>query len=125
MMTKGRTFLIGILICLVMVLLAGCETSFPEWSGDMPNQSGTHQQPNADQQSSDNQAIRPAAWLSNAGDLISAAHRRKVSAGSQAVAHEAAGSHVFTAILKASAVAAGSSRSPSHFTAASMPGWAP
>lgn len=59
-MIKGRYLLIGALIFMVALLSAGCETMNPEWSGNMPNESGPHVQPqNLDAPSENNDAIRP------------------------------------------------------------------
>ncbi|HEV2419679.1 MAG TPA: hypothetical protein VGX94_17925 [Terriglobia bacterium] len=59
-MIKGRYLLIGALIFLLALLSAGCETMNPEWSGNMPNESGPHVQPqNLDAPSENNDAIRP------------------------------------------------------------------
>jgi len=60
MMTKGRYLLLGGLICLLALLSAGCETSFPEWSGSMPNENGRHVQPQNPDAQNDNQVIKPA-----------------------------------------------------------------
>lgn len=62
-MAKGRTLLIiiGALICLLALLCAGCETMNPEWSGNLPNESGPHVQPqNLDAPSENNsESLRP------------------------------------------------------------------
>lgn len=59
-MIKGRYLLIGALIFMVALLSAGCETMNPEWSGNMPNESGPHVQPqNLDAPSENNDAIQP------------------------------------------------------------------
>lgn len=59
-MIKGRYLLIGALIFMLALLSAGCETMNPEWSGNMPNESGPHVQPqNLDAPSENNDAIRP------------------------------------------------------------------
>lgn len=62
-MAKGRklVIIIGALICLLALLCAGCETMNPEWSGNMPNESGPHVQPqNLDAPSENNsEALRP------------------------------------------------------------------
>ncbi|MGH9354441.1 MAG: hypothetical protein ACRD2G_20110 [Terriglobia bacterium] len=63
-MTKGRYLLIGALICLLALLSAGCETMNPEWSGNMPNESGRHVQPqDLDAPSQNNDAVRPFALM--------------------------------------------------------------
>lgn len=58
---KKRFLLIGALILLLAFLAAGCATSFQEWSGEMPNETGAHVKgydyDQTDQQT--NQAIRP------------------------------------------------------------------
>lgn len=58
---KRRLLLIGVLIFLLAFLAAGCDTSFQEWSGNMPNETGSHVQgydyDQTNQQS--NQTIRP------------------------------------------------------------------
>ncbi|HEV2501142.1 MAG TPA: hypothetical protein VGY31_16345 [Terriglobia bacterium] len=59
-MIKGKYLLIGALIFLLALLSAGCETMNPEWSGNMPNESGPHVQPqNLDAPSENNDVIRP------------------------------------------------------------------
>ncbi|MGH9344762.1 MAG: hypothetical protein ACRD19_13510 [Terriglobia bacterium] len=60
-MTKGRYLLIGVLLCALALISAGCETMNPEWSGNMPNESGPHVQPqNLDApRENNNDAIRP------------------------------------------------------------------
>ena len=66
MRIKKKHFLLGALICLLILFSMACETSFPEWSGQMANESGTHQSPeNVNQKAADapnNQAIKPAGW---------------------------------------------------------------
>lgn len=58
-MTYGRLLLTGALICLLAFLSAGCATSFSEWSGEMPNETGRHVSPyNVDHQEENNEAIR-------------------------------------------------------------------
>lgn len=44
-MTKRRCLIIGVILCLIALICAGCETMNPEWSGDMPNEHGPHVQP--------------------------------------------------------------------------------
>jgi len=59
-----RYLLIGILLCLVAFLAAGCGTSFAEWSGNMSNENGRHVKPfNVNRDQNDNgEAVRPAGW---------------------------------------------------------------
>lgn len=58
-MKKENYLWVAVLICLVALFSAGCETMVPEWSGTMTNESGRHVQPlNLDRQNN-RQAIRP------------------------------------------------------------------
>lgn len=64
-MAKQRYFIVGVLIFLIALLCAGCETMNPEWSGEMPNESGPHVQPqNIDAPSENNsESLRPLMLL--------------------------------------------------------------
>ncbi|MGH9469094.1 MAG: hypothetical protein ACRD1N_01975 [Terriglobia bacterium] len=56
-----RRVLAVLMICLFTLLLAGCGTSFDEWSGTMSNETGRHEHPYDYNQPDDNsEAIRPA-----------------------------------------------------------------
>ena len=44
-MTKRRCLMIGVILCLIAIISAGCETMNPEWSGNMQNEHGPHVQP--------------------------------------------------------------------------------
>ena len=124
-MIKDKRLLIGILICLVMFLSAGCETSFPEWSGEMPNETGSHVKPdNVNEPVYNNPAIKPV-WGSMANSLAPAGAGQKVRSGSQAVAIGAAEPQEFTATLTASLAGDGSNGRHSSFAAALLPHSAP
>ncbi|MGH9328530.1 MAG: hypothetical protein ACRD2B_17810 [Terriglobia bacterium] len=65
MITTRRLVTIG-LVCLAVALLAGCATSFEEWSGTMSNETGRHVQPlnfNNPDDNSNSQAVRPSGRL--------------------------------------------------------------
>lgn len=62
-MTKRHLLVVG-LISVLMLLLAGCTTSFEEWSGNMSNETGRHVKAYDENQPDDNsQAIQPTLWL--------------------------------------------------------------
>lgn len=58
---KKRFLFIAALIFLLAFLAAGCDTSFQEWSGNMPNETGAHVKGYDYEQTNqqNNQAIRP------------------------------------------------------------------
>ncbi len=123
MMIKDRRLLLGILICLVMALSAACETSFPEWSGQMPNETGSHQAgDNLNQQTADNnsQAIRPIVWHSTAEGLTSAASR-SAGSNSQSAACGAAELLAVSAIPATRSAERESNRCRMPFATASAP----
>ncbi len=64
MMVKRKLLVLATLISLVMLFSAACETAFPEWGGQMPNETGAHEQPYSEnQQMEHSQAVSPEAWL--------------------------------------------------------------
>lgn len=51
-------------ICLAVLLLAGCATSFEEWSGNMSNETGRHVKPYDENQPGDgSQSVLPVVPL--------------------------------------------------------------
>lgn len=70
---KRRFLLIAALIFLLAFLAAGCMTSFQEWSGEMPNETGPHVKAYDYNQTNQqaNPAIRPLGFMP-----VSASQRR-------------------------------------------------
>ncbi|MDE3179097.1 MAG: hypothetical protein KGM47_05490 [Acidobacteriota bacterium] len=53
-----------VLLCMLAALLAGCATSFQEWSGEMPNETGPHVKPyDVNQQENNNESVQPVVPL--------------------------------------------------------------
>jgi hypothetical protein len=66
MMTKWKQIVVLVLICFfALLLLAGCDTSFDEWSGNMPNQAGQHVEPwSPDTPATASPTTQPNYWTS-------------------------------------------------------------
>lgn len=65
-MTVKRVMAV-LLICLFTLLLAGCGTSFDEWSGTMSNETGRHEHPyDYDQPDATSDSVRPARLITPA-----------------------------------------------------------
>ncbi len=61
---KRTLILVCLLLGLLALLSAGCETSFPEWSGNMTNETGQHVQgENRDQPDTNTEIVKPHASL--------------------------------------------------------------
>ncbi len=60
-MDKWRLWLRYALIFLLVLFAFGCETMNPEWSGNMPNESGRHVKPyRTSSERNGGEAIRPS-----------------------------------------------------------------
>ncbi len=58
-LVKSKSWLLGAAVLLAALVAAGCETTFPEKSGQMPNENTSHHVKGYQMGNSNSDAIRP------------------------------------------------------------------
>ena len=58
-LVKSKSWLLGAAVLLAALIAAGCETTFPEKSGHMPNENTTNHVKGYQMGSSNSDAVRP------------------------------------------------------------------